>query len=737
MGNKVPALGSPKTLAFNPDSSMRAQYKRALTRIPRSKVPRIKQIFDELKRQSSTSGERVDKASFLRYFPLPGMMGERLFAVFDRDANGSIDFPEFLTGLSLIYHGTVDDKKKFLFDMYDLDGNGEVSKDELMTMLSYIPAAFRVLELHDIDEETMATAVASYKPTEDSETRIRQIVNSVFDGGKQTLSFEEFKEAISRNSAISEIINIFYDEAMPENELGIDTGGVIEQSNSGFLPLILSRANSSDIKASPVTSPVSPRCRCPLCEASIQFVHCIRCGSLLRGNKPNITVAADLQASYCDTCGLELPEPRHCFSCGHPLKSTLDQREESEASSSDGESETGGDMTPMSDQSDEGSDSSVGIVISGFLSKIGRATQTRQTRFFVLRDCFLYYYKREPPAHRFTHPRGVIFLSGLIVSSLSEKENEEGRFGFILKTGAKKRSFFCSDEPEQTQWVQVLQKASRTRSVFDFYSLDLSKDVIGRGKFSTVYAARSKQTSEEVAVKVIESVAEDAEDREFLRTELAIVKLVNHPNIVRTIDVFESLDKIFIVLERVHGGDLLARLQRSGRMSEFEGKRTIWALATAIRYLHSKGIIHRDIKPENVLITEEGTVKVTDFGLSALVPHSRMLDAPLGTVGYAAPEVLRSIPYDRAVDLWSLGAVTYVVLSGSMPFKGKTDKEVASAVLKGKFTFTHSVWDNVSESAKDFITSLLVRDPTKRMSAERALAHDWLVSLNPATSSSK
>ena len=736
MGNRGSILASPRGVSTSNEPSIRERYKRALTRVPRSKVPRIRQIFDELKRQSSTSGERVDKASFLRYFPLPGMMGERLFAVFDRDNNQSLDFPEFLTGLGMIYHGTVEDKKKFLFDLYDLDGNGEVSKDELLTMLSYIPAAFRVLELHDIDEEAMATAVASYKPTEETETRIRQIVDSVFEGGaKQTLTFEEFKEAISRNSAISEILNIFYDDALPENELGIEASDPLNETGgggggggggSGILPLMMSRASSIDVKQSAI--PTSPRCRCPLCEASIQFVHCIRCGAILKGNKGVVSVAADLQASCCDSCGLELPEPRHCFSCGHPLKSSLDQREdESETSSSEGESDEG---SPTSGSSDAGPESSDGIVLSGYLYKIGRATQTRQTRFFILRDSFLYYYKKEPIGNHFTHPKGVIFLSGVIVSGLDALE----KFGFIIKTGTKKRTFFSSTKSEQQQWVSALQKASRTRSVFDYYDLDLSSStrVIGRGKFSTVHAARNKATREEVAIKVIESVSEDPEGREFMRTELAIVKLVNHPNIVRTIDVFESLDKIFIVMEHVNGGDLLSRLQRNGKLSEFDAKRTIFALTTAIKYLHSKSIIHRDIKPENVLITEDGIVKVTDFGLSALVPHSRTLEAPLGTVGYAAPEVLLSMPYDKSVDLWSLGAVCFVVLCGSMPFKGKSDKEVATAVLKAKFSFTtNKTWDNISDSAKNFIENLLVREPGKRMTADRALAHDWLNSILP------
>ena len=111
-------------------------------------------------------------------------------------------------------------------------------------------------------------------------------------------------------------------------------------------------------------------------------------------------------------------------------------------------------------------------------------------------------------------------------------------------------------------------RASRTRSVHDFYMLDLSGPAIGQGKFSTVYPATNKLTQEPVAVKVITAdINTDVDDREFMRTELAIVKLVSHANVVRTIDVFESLNQIFIVMERVRGGDLLHKLQRMGKMS--------------------------------------------------------------------------------------------------------------------------------------------------------------------------
>ncbi len=204
---------------------------------------------------------------------------------------------------------------------------------------------------------------------------------------------------------------------------------------------------------------------------------------------------------------------------------------------------------------------------------------------------------------------------------------------------------------------------------------------MGKGKFGLVRAAIHKQTGARVAVKVIKKAKLSIEDLDLAKREIEILKVCQHPNIIRLLDTFENPDYIYIVMELLQGGDLYEYLnKRDFKVNEARARAIIHPLATALYYLHSYGIVHRDIKLDNILMaddTEQSDVKLVDFGLSKMIGPNEFCTEPFGTFGYAAPEVLQGKPYDKAVDIWGLGVVLFILLVGHAPFEEESEERLA------------------------------------------------------------
>ncbi|KAL7539789.1 hypothetical protein ACHAXR_009604 [Thalassiosira sp. AJA248-18] len=279
----------------------------------------------------------------------------------------------------------------------------------------------------------------------------------------------------------------------------------------------------------------------------------------------------------------------------------------------------------------------------------------------------------------------------------------------------------------------------------------LSQVTIGYGNAGQVRRCIHRSTSQVCAVKTMKKSMIRRKDR--IKREIDFLIQVCHPNIIQLYDVCEDDREVHIVTELCHGGELFDKIiekasssenrssreanQRQATMpalcfSEKDAARIIRSLLSAMSYLHSNDIVHRDLKPENILFAEkdndESPIKLIDFGLS--IRHTstcQPLRNAVGTVYYMAPEVLNGA-YDRSCDLWSIGAICYVMLSGYPPFNGKTDSEILGKIRKGKYQLSNTTfWDHgVSDNAKDFIRRLLVMDPAMRWSADMALEHDWL-----------
>jgi len=266
-------------------------------------------------------------------------------------------------------------------------------------------------------------------------------------------------------------------------------------------------------------------------------------------------------------------------------------------------------------------------------------------------------------------------------------------------------------------------------NVEDYYKIG---EKIGKGAFSVVYEAVEKSTGIKYAAKVINR---NFIKQKLLDREIEIMTKIRHPNILFCKAVFESSKQIYLILELVKGGELYDKIVDEGEYTEDEAREVIYQILSAVEYLHMNQIAHRDLKPENILCAtiEKGsspgfrkeTIKVADFGLSKMFDRELLL-SQCGSPTYVAPEVLLAIPYDQSVDMWAVGVITYVMLTGCFPFfeEGNNYKALYQKIINIDFTFPDD--PPMSSEVKDFISSLLVRDPAKRPTAKQCKKHPWL-----------
>jgi len=250
-----------------------------------------------------------------------------------------------------------------------------------------------------------------------------------------------------------------------------------------------------------------------------------------------------------------------------------------------------------------------------------------------------------------------------------------------------------------------------------------------------VKLAVEKETGIKYAVKMINK-SNVGQDMTRLATEMEILKRVNHPNIICLKEIIDTKNCLFIVTELVTGGELFDKIVELGSYSEKDAAVLVTKMVSAIDYLHEMGIVHRDLKPENLLLRDEkevSEVKLADFGLSKIVSQKVMMQTACGTPGYVAPEVLQAKGYDKEVDLWSIGVITYILLCGFPPFYNEKLQLLFEQIMKADYDFPEDYWCDVSSEAKDFIRKLLVVDPKKRMSGKEALKHPWLMGHAPSS----
>ena len=261
------------------------------------------------------------------------------------------------------------------------------------------------------------------------------------------------------------------------------------------------------------------------------------------------------------------------------------------------------------------------------------------------------------------------------------------------------------------------------------------RQVIGRGASSVVHAAVCLQSGQRVAAKVVRKRSGSVREEERHKNEAALLRLVAHPHVVQLLNHFETPSASFFVLELLPGGDILEQLVRrfgkggdGTRYAESDVREILWMALSALAHVHELRVVHRDIKPENVLLVHgAGTdLRIGDFGMARrLSPGDRCADVS-GTRGYMAPEILGGVPYGAAVDVWALGVLLCILLSGTPPFDFADAQKEREQVLDGRWNRTHPNWAAVSPEAHALVGRFLQVDPDRRATAAELLRSPWV-----------
>jgi len=256
---------------------------------------------------------------------------------------------------------------------------------------------------------------------------------------------------------------------------------------------------------------------------------------------------------------------------------------------------------------------------------------------------------------------------------------------------------------------------------------ELTNKLLGTGNFSVVKKGIAKGTKEAVAIKIIDKKRVKHKP-EMLSNEVEILIKIDHRNVIKLLDLFDTPDYLYLVMELVTGGELFDRIVERESYSEADAKEVMRQLLNAIKYIHANDIVHRDLKPENLLLEMEDNdvnIKLSDFGLSKIYDNEFLMKTACGTPGYVAPEILSANPYGPAVDMWSAGVICYILLCGYPPFYNDNDAILFESILNAKYQFHSPYWDQISKPAKDLIRALLVVDPQARLNATQALEMEW------------
>ena len=693
----------------------------------------LKEIWSDLsKRTKEESSKGISKITFNKYYELPGIISERLFSVFDKDKDGVLSSSEFVQGMKTLFSQAekFETLSKFIFNFYDFRSCEKIKKEDVRVVLSYVPIQKNDFENISTKEGNIEIVDEKFEDRVESQEQLFSILNVAF-GKKEEMNFEEFTNVIKNvNSDIFILILMFLLEKKPFLNATIQNYALdTPKSEVSKTPKITQQKIATPTLNSRFISPKLKK-KTLMQSKNKNLKGAFNILQLYSGvdNKPVESKGEGKKDNEKKNDNKENKRPQRRVRI--KLDNLLDKTPELSKNTftlgknSGGEKDKEEDSKEDNDELDLEIDEGNSVKLEGYVYKFSLNQQKMKKTFFRLIGKDLYYYKKKEEKNH----RGMHNLSGVFISKGEDLEYDGKKYLSIKIMYKNEKSYYFDNEEDFKLWFEKLNQAVQSKSLTDKYEI---KQKIGKGKFGLVKCGINKENKKLVAIKIMAKKSMDKSDLELAKTEIDILKVSQHPNIIKLYDVFENENYIYIIMEYCSGGDLLSYFEyHEYELPETKVCEIVHKLSMAVYYLHSYGIVHRDLKPENILMTDltsKADIRLLDFGLSKIIGNDEKCTEPYGTLSFVAPEVLQGKPYDKSVDLWSIGIIAFLLLCGYLPFDDKhSEREIARQTIEDPVPYESKIWNNFSPEAKNFVDGLLQKKPEKRFTIQEVLEHPWI-----------
>lgn len=691
----------------------------------------IKEVYKDLvDRAESNKKQGISKVTFYDYIKLPVLIADKLFNALDKDNDGFIGLKEFIEGMNNLYYGTFKQTAKIIFSMYDFDRDGVINKEDVKILFSYLPLKNESKQMESLKEIDAILSDVKFDSNFTFSKFIDTIENIKSDIYLQVLCYlYDHKPFAIENIEACKYLPKYQDQGKDTNPDDLLGGSPlpIRKKTSSILPENINLSSpSKSTNFKPVEKlfemitvdnfdldEVEPEIKLPLKQVKANYTRDFSTTDIM--NKEMIRMPN--QREYKEQDAFETPS--------RFLKKQDVEIEPFDLDSSPKKVTKRG--SSMSIKAPE-------ILVKGGV--IYKITENKNLKAYYLQLCNkdIYYYKSE----KCKELLGMHNLSGSYVTDVDKEKkviDNKDLYSFSIIFSNKTRVYLTDSLESAKSWITAIKSAIGYQNFSDRY--EMQSKTLGEGKFGLVKLGVHKNTGENVAIKIIKKQSMTSKDQELVKSEIDIMRMCKHTNIVRMLDHFEDNEFIFIIMEYLAGGTLANYLEHTpiDDLSEKDAGIITYQIAKALEYLHQFGIIHRDLKPENIMIKGKlpypalDSIKVMDFGLSKVLgPNERVTDG-YGTLTYVAPEVLTRKPYNKHVDIWSLGVIVYYTLSGTFPFDDPSNDEevIAKKTVFNELKFNHKSWSTRTQSVKDFVLKSMAKDMEKRAKIADLITHPWFV----------